>query len=519
VQDLADKGYVKGYPNGQFLGGRTLTRYEFATVIDRIVQTVTDLKNGQTPTGQPVTQEDLNKIQVLVDGFQKQLDTIQSQAATDKQAFQDQLDALRQDVLDTKAIANKAQDTANNSYGFGSNRKFQITGYIQARGVDVQSGDPKRYPQGTDNLSGAYNGNYAQGGTTDSLEVRRARLKIAGTLTPNSKYALQLDMSGATGTGTGQQVTTREAYVAYTFGDGDQKVYPTFTAGLFANPFGYILPASSASYLTPERPLAFSENGSIGLFNGQDYDKGIQIGYNTPQQLLFFPAGLKLTYALVNGGGRNSENLDRHLDSVYRVAYSSKGAAYNYNGKTSPLNLGVSYYDGQVERAAVAGRTTYQSPRKKLFGIDGQFTLPNGIFANAEYVDGIYESRTYFNGVGAPVVDAYVKNNHATGYYVQGGYTFNPQGNHPLTLAANYDKFLRSHSAQNDSGNALQAGTPFRPDATYDDVNLGYGVLYNLDKQTRLRFWYTHPIAVAHAPTVGVPPRVDLLTSEIQVKF
>ena len=84
VQDLADKGYVKGYPDGRFLGKRDLTRYEFATVIDRIVQTVNDLnaKVTTTPTGVPVTQDDLNKLQALVDSFRTQLEAIQSQIGT-----------------------------------------------------------------------------------------------------------------------------------------------------------------------------------------------------------------------------------------------------------------------------------------------------------------------------------------------------------------------------------------------------------------------------------------------------
>ena len=52
VQDLADKGYVKGYPDGKFLGKRALTRYEFATVIDRMAQTIADL-SAQVKANQP----------------------------------------------------------------------------------------------------------------------------------------------------------------------------------------------------------------------------------------------------------------------------------------------------------------------------------------------------------------------------------------------------------------------------------------------------------------------------------
>lgn len=37
VQDLAYKGIVVGYPDGNFSGGRTLTRYEFAVALDRAI--------------------------------------------------------------------------------------------------------------------------------------------------------------------------------------------------------------------------------------------------------------------------------------------------------------------------------------------------------------------------------------------------------------------------------------------------------------------------------------------------
>ena len=113
VQDLADKGYVKGYPDGKFLGKRALTRYEFATVIDRMAQTVADLsaqvKADQTapvvtPTGTPVTQDDLNKINALADTFQKQLADIQSLTAGATSPFQGQLDALRSQILDLQKV-------------------------------------------------------------------------------------------------------------------------------------------------------------------------------------------------------------------------------------------------------------------------------------------------------------------------------------------------------------------------------------------------------------------------------
>ena len=99
----------------------------------------------------------------------------------------------------------------------------------------------------------------------------------------------------------------------------------------------------------------------------------------------------------------------------------------------------------------------------------------------------------------------YAKGNHVDGYYVQGGYTITPTGNHPFTLGASYDVFKRGEG-------------PGGSD-TFTDKNLGYGALYNLDKATRLRFWYERPDHVAHAPGTLEPPRIGLFTGEIQVKF
>jgi len=372
VQDLAKKGIVIGYPDGTFGGKRPMTRYEFAVALDRALRTVADMVAAQqsgappAPAGTPapgtVTQDDLNKLQALVDKFRPELDTIQTNL---KQA-QDDIDALRADVLDAKALANKAQATADNSYGVGSTSKFQISGYVQARYQAASSGQGAldRFPQGAAGGAGSYNGNYLSGSSPSSFDVRRARLKFTGQLTPNSRYGVQIDASGAVTSGgnANQQVTTREAYAAYTFGNGDAAKNLTATAGLFATPFGYILPVSSATYISPERPLAFSEAG-YGLFPTQDYDKGVQLSYNTGQQLLFLPAGVKLTAALVNGTGRTSNDTDRFKDQIYRIAYQSPDKV---------VSLGGSYYYGQINVPAVLGfpaagvGSTYTGRKKEL---------------------------------------------------------------------------------------------------------------------------------------------------------
>ncbi len=515
VQDLADKGYVKGYPDGRFLGKRAMTRYEFATVIDRMAQTITDLsaqvKAGQavtTATGTPVTQDDLNKIQVLTDSFQKQLADIQSVTAGATSPFQAQIDAVRADILDIQANVAKAQATANNSYGAGADRKFQISGYVQAR--YQESGKAQDlYPSGTSAKSGTYNGNYAEGGDPESFEVRRARLKFTGAVTDNTRFGVQIDTSGAVTAGAtpNQQVTVREGYVAYTFGDGKPAHAPTFTAGLFANPFGFALPSSMANFLTPERPLAFSEAG-YGIWANQDYDKGVQLSYNTPQQLIgFLPGGLKLTAALVNGNGRTGENNDRHFDGVYRVGYQTPNKI---------LGVGVSYYDGEVPAVAATTGTAYHDDRKQLFGVDGQVTTPVGVFANAEYESGKYEQLFRFTSqTASSAVDA--PGNKIEGYYGQIGYSFFSKTDKPLSFFFDYDVLRRSEGSGIRFFNATNALVGL-PTGQYTDENYGYGASYNLDRATRLRVYYDRPDQVAHAPGF-TPEKISQTTAELQVKF
>lgn len=518
VQDLAKRGIVIGYPDGTYGGKRPMTRYEFAVAISRALRTVSDMvAAGQpgappAPAGTPapgtVTQDDLNRLQALVDKFRPELDIIQTNL---KQA-QDDIDALRADVLDAKSLANKAQATADNSYGVGGSRKFQISGYVQARYQSGSSGQGglDRFPQGNAGGAGSYNGNYLSGSNLNSFDVRRARLKFTGVLSPNTRYGVQIDASGATtsGANANQQVTTREAYAAYTFGNGDAAKNLTATAGLFATPFGYILPVSSATYISPERPLAFSEAG-YGIFNSQDYDKGIQLSYNTGQQLLFLPAGIKLTAALVNGTGRTSNDTDRFKDQIYRIAFQSPDKV---------VSIGGSYYYGQVNTpnvltAPAAGLgSNYTGRKKELYGADIQIVTPFGPFVNAEYVGGLYEQRSYFASPAATgLTTAYAKDNRIDGYYVVGGWTFGQTGNHPLSLAGQYDVLRRGEGR----ANAFNSGGS----RFYTDENVGYGALYNLDKATRLRVWYERANQVAHLPGTPKPPVYGLFTGEIQVKF
>lgn len=505
IQDLANKGLVQGYPaNASIVGDRTLNRYEMATLVSRVVAEAHAQPAAFTAAG-PEAREEFIK---LIEDFKTELAVLGTnisdlklgvQALTDTQADQQkQIDALK------KAV--------NSDYGNTQAGKYSITGYIQTRYVDARSGSHTLFPENTGTnvnaLSGVYNGSYGVGGTAQSFEVRRARIVFLGRPTVNSYYRLQLDGSGTTSSSTASQVKVKEAGDYYTPGDGSSK-YPTFGFGQFATPFGYILPASMSTTLTPERPLAFSESSSgYGLFNNQDYDKGVKVNYG--------PGNIKFVGALINGSGQNTEDFDNHLDTVARVSYGPSTGLYN---------IGASYYNGEIYQASA--NTQKVSPKKELYGVDGQFKSPGGTFFNAEYVAGTYEDRYYYYQTSKTALpsftsDQYVKGNQVQGYYVWGGYTFNQSSPRPWTLAADYDVFQRSKSTDGGKTSADTLGGTAKSTAgnsSFDDVNWGFGTLYNLDKATRLRLWVDEPVAVAHEVGTVAPAKVPLFTGEIQLTF
>jgi hypothetical protein len=531
IQDCAAKGLIAGYPpDGDFLGGHAITRYEAATIVARLLDKVDAL--AATPGAATGEQAQIDEISKLSDDFKLELTVIgtnMTQAQADIKTLQDDVTTLQAglgsayDALEEqKAQITKIKADVGNSYGNSSSRKFNITGYIQARFVSAFGGNDRNFPNGQAAAAGAYNGFYAQGGSREGFEVRRARLKFSGQLTANTSYAAQFDFSGAvapattktstTGSTTTltsfspatQQLTTREAWVAYTFGDGSAS-NPTLTAGQFATPYGYILPGSTAAMITPERPLAFSE-GSVGSpFNAEDYDKGIKLAYSF--------SGINLTAALVNGDGRNSENLTGTFSDIIGATYSVKNMPFT-------ATLGACYFNGHAfqTNSTIGGSAqsdNFPQPKKDLVDVNAQVSYDN-FFMNAELEKGTFEQVSAFSAdpptlfSSGLTTTSYVKGNTILGDYLCVGYNFNSMSNHPLTFAFDYDTFQRSISAK-----AAGFGN-----ASYDDVNYGYGALYNLDKATRLRLWYDEPSRVAHTPSTNVPfPALGLFTAELQVKF
>ncbi len=111
VQDLASKGLIKGYPpDGNFFGGRTVTRYEMAALVDRVLQRIEELIAKKADKGEKLTNppakavldtKQLDEVRRLVDEFKIQLGLM----GTDLQKVKDDVGALKQEVAQLKTDA------------------------------------------------------------------------------------------------------------------------------------------------------------------------------------------------------------------------------------------------------------------------------------------------------------------------------------------------------------------------------------------------------------------------------
>jgi hypothetical protein len=381
------------------------------------------------------------------------------------------------------------------------------------RYLNASSGNAKDFPQGSGSSSSAYNGTYAQGGNDQSFVLRRSRLRVAGQPTNNTRFAIQVDASGfanntpsSTSNSSNAAVTVKEGWVSYTLGNGNEPtnnpyMNPTVIAGQFATPFGYMLPLGTNVMFTPERPLAFSE-GSAGLFTNQDYDRGLELAYS--------PSFFHLVFAAINGDGSVGNEETHGLDTIYKAGVHTKN---------NVASADVSWYEGHLPDTKDVG-SSYIYLKKDLWDVDAQVASPNGPFILGEYVAGRYDERSYFGStstttdpLGFTSSPEFVPGNHVNGYYVQGGWTFHKQGAHPLTLFLDYDVLNRSASGVAASVAGGASGS------TFEDENAGYGAMYNLDKDFRLRLYYILPQEVAHAVGTPEPPRVGLTTAEVQLSF
>jgi hypothetical protein len=128
VQRLVDLGFIKGYPDGTFKGDRPLTRYEYAMVVDRMVEKLNStycLKEECGGSGEcecELSAKDLAEIKDIVEKL--------------KAEFMAELDALKVKVDGNTDKIEDLEERIDNAFL----AKLKVSGSVRQR-IDVPNTD------------------------------------------------------------------------------------------------------------------------------------------------------------------------------------------------------------------------------------------------------------------------------------------------------------------------------------------------------------------------------------------
>ena len=217
VQDLAKKGLIKGYPpDGNFIGKRALTRYEMATVIERVLDRMDDIvKNAAKPASDETKADkadlealrsSLTTIRDLTEDFKKELLVI----GADLDKVKADLIAMKMQVGDAVARADEARTLADqalenitelkNNTNAALAKKVDVgTGKLRISGLlQVWAGSAFNKTLGGNfplNTSAVPPGRNYGGGVGDTFRLRRGELAFVGSITPKVDYRAMLDIA------------------------------------------------------------------------------------------------------------------------------------------------------------------------------------------------------------------------------------------------------------------------------------------------------------------------------------
>ncbi len=241
VDDLASKGLIKGYPpEGGFFGKRTVTRYEMAVVIQRVLARVDDLVGAKADKGsagtpaQGVTPEQLAEVRKLVDDFRAELTVI----GTDMEKVKADIGDLKTEVgglndkvngFDTRMGADEKRIGDVNllaDQGLKSISELKTaTNAALAKKVDVNVGKLRlgglfqiwygnpfgNAPGGASNGAAAPGRNYG-GGPGDTFRLRRGEIILKGSPVNRVDYTGIFNLPS---TGTGSAAPLLDLFIGY----------------------------------------------------------------------------------------------------------------------------------------------------------------------------------------------------------------------------------------------------------------------------------------------------------------
>lgn len=410
VESLIDKGYVEGFPSGAFMGDRELTRYEFAVVIKRILDSLdkkavlagpeesNDSEAKTEIVKVSVSEDDVEKIKALCDEFQLELLVIGTR-----------LDKIEADIAEIKTVQSQ-----------------------QAEEIDKQKKDMQTVKKNVDNVSkfkfsGYIQGRYAQTDDDEAIEnefsFRRIRLK--GTFTPVSSTQIVLSADFAKASqGSSNPVELKDAYVKWSPSKGQ-----FFELGQEAVPFGNVISQSTTDRETPERPMISQQ-----LFKGER-DRGLYYQNEMAENLKWV-----LGWFVGNGPNTTGDTGKPFGDVMARVAWTPEN-----------LEIGASYW--YSNRAIVNGTTTENT--KDRYGFDIKYILDPFTFKaeymNGENIDGKYD-------------DLSMLNERINGYYIQLAYSPFKK----FSLIGNYERVSNMYFNLEGGGAGTGATSIWHLGASYD---------------------------------------------------
>lgn len=234
--------------------------------------------------------------------------------------------------------------------------------------------------------------------------VRRARVKLVGTVTEDTTLTLQADLSNLVN----EESTSGKGDVELKDALLTRKISPewSITGGFGVIPFGYEVPTSDAVQLPLERSQAASK-----FFPGER-DLGLYAHYKPalphyPEFSIGYSNGVDRWYDTSSAGNRD----DASKALVARAQWS-----FLQNGLA-----GISYMTASRDRGPAGGPAT-SFDNQDVLGLHARYVFPSKVLLQGEYYDGKYLNE--------------MSEKDAKGWYGMVGYTFSKL---PVTGYYRYD--------------------------------------------------------------------------------
>jgi hypothetical protein len=479
LQDFASRGLVHGYRDAKFLEGKKLTRFEMASLVKRVVDSLLALPSpargekleseepgtaaarGQgrelPPLGRPqarpaairtaaFTENDLGTLKRLTSTYSVELAVI----GVNLQEAMDRLTELEGRVETIEASLRDPEGALQTVISNVTRiDRVRFSGYVQAR---YESFEKTREAVPPDPRPGSRPNRAGEPAVTDRFTLRRVRLTVAGR--PTDKLGVRWQLDGA-----GGSVETRDAWIDYYF-TGNPATGHTATIGQMKVPFGFEVVQSSSVREAPERARV-----SRFFFPGER-DRGFKIASGTGNRVFYEVGVFNGIGPGRSGVNTNDNNNDKDVAGRIRTTIAQRvdvGLSFNYG-----TMLRTARVNGEAPRVPFPiSASAPQENAKIVYGADLQWFVRDGTVLRAEGMFG--------RAMGSD----------AHGYILQLLHNFGTKNQ----LVVKYDWFGVDQRVLAPVGGG---GTPIGDAVPYEGTlsNLAIGWVHNLDSSTRVKLFY-----------------------------